>query len=79
VAGTVIKASLRERLCSSARTGSSAALGALRECRLTLTTLHSIVVTTASARADARGGKQDATRACLCEEEVVGGGDKCLS
>ena len=79
MAGTVIKASLRGRLCSSDRTGSSAALGALRECRLTLTTLHSIVVATASARADARGGKQDATRACLCEEEVVGGGDECLS
>src|SRR4029079_5876162 len=47
--------------CLSAITDPSVALGALRDCLLTLTTLHSIVVSTASARAMAR----------LCKDEVV--------
>jgi hypothetical protein len=42
-------------------TSPSVALEAVRDGLLTLTTLHSIVVSTASARADARGGKKDAT------------------
>src|SRR5438093_1339324 len=41
-------------LCISVSTGPAVALGALRVCLLTLTTLNSIVVATASARADAR-------------------------
>ena len=79
MAGTVIKASLRGRFCISDRTGPSVALGALGDCLLTLTTLHSIVVSTASARADARCGKQDATMARWCEDEVVVCGDQFLS
>ena len=42
MAGTVIKASLRGRLCLSHLTGPSVALGAVRDGLLTLTTLHSI-------------------------------------
>jgi hypothetical protein len=75
----VLGLGLRGRFCISDITGPYVALGALRDGLLTLTTLYSIVVSTASARADARGGKQDATRARLCEEDVVGGGDECLS
>ena len=40
---------------------------------------HSIVGATAAARADASGGQWDPTMARWCEEEVVVGGDPCLS
>jgi hypothetical protein len=79
VVGTVIKASLRGRFCISHLTGSSVALGAVWDGLLTLATLHSIVVLIASARADARGEKQDATMARWCEDEVVVRGDPFLS
>ena len=79
MAGTVIEASLRGRYCISDITDPSVALGAVRACLLTLTTLHSIVVSTASARTDARGGQKDTTMARLCSDEVVVCGDQCLS
>ena len=79
MAGTVIKASLRGRFCISDRTGPSVALGAVRDGLWTLTTLHSIVVATALARADVRGEKQDATMARCCKDEVVVCGDPFLS
>lgn len=59
--------------------GPSLALGALRDGFLTLMTRHSIVSVTAAARADARGGTQDATMARWCSEEVVGCGDQDVS
>jgi hypothetical protein len=52
-------------------TSPSVALGAVRDGLLTLTTLHSIVVSTAFARAGARRGKQAATMARLCQDEGV--------
>ena len=51
--------------------GPSLALRTVRDGFLTLMTRHSIVSVTAAARADARGGKQDATMARLCSDEVV--------